>query len=303
MKRMAIFTIIITALLISADVVAQNSRLILAGSFKGYGDIYSPEIVGNRMYFGGWYNEKDYPCDAIWVTDLKNLSHAKRILRVDSVQVNDPSIVGNKMFMTYNPDVYLPDLDVPVTDKKVHKTYGPAKFDITDTKVAVSTIISIDSVSQPVPIIENAWLPSAIQKDNLYLYYNIAGSGRLMRAKLFGDAVVDTVVTTFDSGTNSNINPVNVDVKFYDGIYYLMGDYNYSNNGIKIYTLGLWFSTDGINFTSYKYNPILLPDSDNIIARTAFFIKKGSTLKIWFGQQKKDWWKNGIFYKEVKLKK
>jgi len=303
MKRIATFTFLITILLISANIFAQNARLILAGSFKGYGDIYSPEIVGNRMYFGGWYNEKDYPCDAIWVTDLKNLSHAKRIIRMDSIQVNDPSIAGNKMFMTYNPDIYLPDLDVPVADKKVHKTFGPGKFDITHTKVAVSTIINSDSVSQPVPIIENAWLPSAIQTDNLYLYYNIAGSGKLMRAKLSGDIVVDTVITTFDSGTESNYYPVNVNVKFYDGMYYLVGDYTYCNNGTNIYTLGLWLSKDGINFTSYKFNPILLPDSDNIIARTAFFIKTKNTLKIWFGQQKKDWWKNAIFYKEVKLKK
>jgi len=253
------------------------------------------------MYFGGWFNQKDYPCDAIWVTDLKNLSHVKRILRLDSAQVNDPSIAGNKMFMTYNPDIYLPDLDIPVVDKKV-KTYSPRTFDITQQKVAVSTIINSDSVSQPVPIIENAWLPSAILTDNLYLYYTVAGTGKLMRAKLSDDIVVSKEVTTFDSGSGTNFYPVNVDVKFYNGLYYLIGDYNYNSNGTIIYALGLWLSKDGINFTSYKNNPVIRPDGDNIIARTACFIKTGSTLKIWFAQQKKDWWKNAIFYKDVKIK-
>ncbi|MHB8581568.1 MAG: hypothetical protein ACYDA4_17120 [Ignavibacteriaceae bacterium] len=302
MKRIVIFAFIIATFLFSADMSAQNAQLILAGTYKGYGDIYSPEIVGNRMYFGGWYNDNDYPCDAIYVTDLKNISHVKRILRMDSIQVNDPSVVGNKIYMTYNPDIYLPDDQTSGVKNKKHKTYGPGTFDITQQKVAVSTIINSDSVSRPVPIIENAWLPSAVKTDHLYLYYNIAGTGKLMRAKLSGDIVVNTVVTTFDSGAETNFYPVNVDVKFYNGMYFLLGDYNYSNKGTNIYSLGLWLSKDGVNFTSYKNNPIILPDSDNIIARTACFIKTGNRLKLWFGQQKKDWWKNAIFYKQVKIK-
>ena len=302
MKKIIILAIIIATFLFSADLSAQNARLILAGSFKGYGDIYSPEIVGNRMYFGGWFNQNDYPCDAIWVTDLKNLSHVKRILRLDSAQVNDPSIAGNKMFMTYNPDIFLPDLDVPVAEKKVNKTYSPSTFDITRQKVAVSTIINNDSVSQPFPIIENAWLPSAILTDNLYLYYTVAGTSQLMRATLSGDVVVKKVLTLFDSAAMPNFYPVNVNVQFYNGLYYLIGDYNYNSNGTIINALGLWLSKDGVNFTSYKNNPVIRPDSDNIIARTACFIKTGNRLKIWFGQQKKDWWKNAIFYKQVKIK-
>jgi hypothetical protein len=294
--------IIVAICLFTVNMAAQNAKLVLAGTYNGYGDIYSPEIVGDKMYFGGWFNDKDYPCDAIWVTDVKNTSHAKRIIKMDSVQVNDPSIIGNKIFMTYNPDIYLPDMETVGSDTTKHKTYGPESFDITHTKVAVSTIISNDSVSRPKPIIENAWLPSVVKTDKLYLYYNIAGSGKLMRATLSGDVVVNTVMTSFDSKAEASSFPVNVDVNYYNGMYYMLGDYQFNDNGKSIYTIGLWLSKDGINFTSYKNNPVLLPDGDNIIARTAFFIKKGKTLKIWFGQQKKDWWKNGIFYKEVKLK-
>jgi len=49
-QRITMFTIIIFSLLLfNRNNVAQNAQLILAGRYKGYGDIYSPEIVGNKM--------------------------------------------------------------------------------------------------------------------------------------------------------------------------------------------------------------------------------------------------------------
>jgi len=248
-------------------------QLLLSGTYKGYGNIYSPEIVGNKMYFSGWHNDQDYPFDAIYQTDLYNIKNVKRLLQFNDIQLADPSIIGNKMFFTYSPD----------------------PTDQTKQKIAVSTYNGT-IWSNPEMVIEKAWLPSAVNvAGNTFIYYTDAsiGSVKLFRATLAGNVVIDTKLTTFLS--KPDFYPVNVCVQYYEPYYVLLGDYWY--NGI--YSIGMWVSIDGVNFIEYEKNPIIMPSGDNIIARTPFFIKEGNLLKIWYAQQKTDWWMNSIYYVEV----
>ena len=253
--------------------------LLLSGNYSDGGNIYSPEIdiAKNRMYFGGWYNQSDYPDDAIYVTDLDNLTNVRKIIQVSGQQVNDPSIVDNKMYMTYSPD----------------------PSDLTKQYVAVSTTSDNGATwSATTQVVPAAWLPSAILKDNIYVYYTSSLSTQLLRAKLNsdGNAVVETTPVTFDDPY-----PINVCVKHYDDIYYLLGDYWALVNSVATYCIGMWTSTNGTNFTKYPNNPVVIPYGDYIIARTPYFIKEGNILRIWYGQQKSDWWTNAIYYVEYML--
>lgn len=278
--------------------------LLLSGNYLDGGNIYSPEIdiANNRMYFGGWYNNADWPDDAIYVTDLNNITNVRKIIQVSDMLVNDPSRVNNKIYMTYNPD----------------------RNDWTKQYIALSTTSNNGATwSVPTQVIPSAWLPSAVLTDNLYVYYTNIGnvvlptgtvSTQLRRATFntAGDAIQGvTVAVTFDE---SNFYPINVCVKYYDGMYYLLGDYcqghcstncgcedtvNPSNS--KIYSIGLWTSTGGIDFTKYSNNPVVIPSGTNIVARTPYFIKEGNRLRIWYAQQKPNWWTNAIYYVEYVL--
>lgn len=312
---------------------------ILSGTYKSYGNIYSPEISGSDMYFGGWYSDADYPDDAIYVTDLNNLSNVKKVIQIPGKQVNDTSIIGNKMYMTHSPD----------------------PSDLTQQYIAVSTTNNNGITwSTPSQIIPHAWLPSAIQTDKLYIYYTSSYSTELLRAEInIYNQIIETKSVIFEE---SGFYPINIDVKYHDGTYYLMGDYwfNYgyselppdksgkplptiskdlqewdniiaripnfsmSGNVLKIYlahqqkadwwaggilypsasyiySIGLWTSTDGIHFTAYENNPVIIPDGDNIIARTPNFSISGNALKIYFAQQKLDWWTNAIYFKDYTI--
>jgi hypothetical protein len=281
--------------------------LLLSGTYLNVseiGNIYSPEIdiTNNRMYFGGWYNNADYPDDAVYATDLNNITNVRKIIQVSGKQVNDPSIVNNKMYMTYSPD----------------------PSDWTKQYIALSTTSTNGATwSTTTQVIPAAWLPSAVLTDNLYVYYTHIGNvilptgtvtTQLRRATLntAGDAIQGVpVAITFDE---PNFYPINVCVKYYDGMYYLLGDYcqghcstncgcedtaNPSNS--KIYSIGLWTSYGGVDFTAYPHNPIIAPSDSNIIARTPYFIKEGNKLRIWYGQQKPSWWTNAIYYVEYTL--
>lgn len=261
---------IATAILSRAGAAAEAPTLLLAGSYKGYGNIYSPEIDGNIMLFSGWYNNDDYPYDSIYATDFISVN---RVIRKEGVQLGDPSVVNNSMYMTFTPD----------------------PSDVTQNKIAKSTLIN-GEWSPPTPIMERAWLPSAVSTDRLYVYYTYADpvSVKLLRATLLEDIVTKIEDTIFET---PDFYPINVDVKFYDRVYYMLGGYLY--NGI--YSIGMWVSNNGLNFRAYPKNPIIMPDNGNIIARTPFFTKEGNFLKIYYAQQKVDWWTNAIYYRTVTL--
>lgn len=253
--------------------------LLLSGHYLDNGNIYSPEIdtVNNRMYFSGWYDYIDYPYDAIYVTDLNNITNVRKLLRFSPYQIGDPSIVDNNMFMTYSPD----------------------PLDVTKQKIAMSTTSNNGVTwSDPSYIIDQAWLPSAIQTDKLYVYYTRASldSVQLRRAELnSSNAVVATIDIVFDE---TDFYPINVDIKYYDGVYYLLGDYWALVDNIATYCIGMWTSISGVFFTKYSNNPVVIPSSGNIIARTPYFIKEGNKLRIWYAQQKPNWWTNVIYYVE-----
>ncbi len=255
--------------------------LLLSGNYYQGGNIYSPEIdiVNNRMYFGGWYNLADYPDDAIYVTDLNNITNVRKIIQIPGQQVNDPSMVNNKMYMTHSP--HPPDL--------------------TQQYISLSTTSDNGTTwSATTPVIPSSWLPSAILTDNIYVYYTSSLSTQLLRARLndTGNAVLDTTACDFDE---PGLYPINICVKYYDGTYYLLGDYWAMVNSVATYCIGMWTSIGGISFTKYPNNPIIVPSSTNIIARTPYFIKEGNRLRIWYGQQKSDWRTNAIYYVEYIL--
>jgi len=266
-----------TSLILLSKTAKTTSQPLLSGTYLGYGNIYSPEIdtQNNRMYFSGWYNDADYPRDAIYVTDLNNVKNVRKLLQFD-YQIGDPTIIDNKMFMTFSPD----------------------PNDLTQHKIALSTTNDNGITwSYPSFIINQGWLPSAILTNNLYIYYTYADliTNQLRRATLDNiNQITETLPTTFEE---PNFYPINIDVKYYDK-YYLLGDYWALINNIPSYCIGLWTSTDGINFIKYQNNPIIIPSNNNIIARTPYFIKEGNKLKIWYAQQKQDWWTNAIYYTE-----
>ncbi len=200
---------------------ASVSKRLLSGTYLNQGNIYSPEIdiSNNKMYFGGWYNNTDYPDDAIYVTDLNNLSNVKKVIQIPGKQVNDPTIVDNKMYMTHSPD----------------------PSDLTQQYIAVSTTndngITWSITSQ---IIQHAWLPSSIQTDKLYIYYTSSYSTELLRAEInITNQIVETKSVIFEE---SGFYPINIDIKYYDNKYYLLGDYWALINSIPIYCIGLWIS-------------------------------------------------------------
>jgi hypothetical protein len=259
--------------------------LLLSGNYLDGGNIYSPEIdiANNRMYFGGWYNSSgDYPYDSVYVADLNNITNVRKIIQIHGQHVNDPSMVNNKLYMTCSPD----------------------PLDGTKQYIAIITTndngTTWSAISQVVP---TAWLPSAILTDNLYLYYTSAviSSTQLLRVKLndTGNAVTGTPIpVTFD---DPGFYPVNVCIKYYDGTYYLLGDYFALVNGVATYCIGMWTSAGGIDFTKYLNNPIVIPSGTNIVARTPYFIKEGNRLRIWYAQQKPNWWTNAIYYVEYNI--
>ena len=246
---------------------------ILFGTYKGYGNIYSPEIYNGQLYFGGWYSDEHYPYDRIYSTDLNNIKDVKEVLSVDKAQVNDPSIIDDKMYMTYSAD----------------------QTDLTKQSIAVSEYIN-GLWTTPVPLISQAWLPSAVKVlTEVFIYYTWADliTNKLRRSNVESPSQYQEI--------NISPNPINIDVKYVNGIYYLLGDYWYNNGYNNIYSIGLWTSTDGIHFTAYKNNPVIMPDGDNIIARTPNFSITGNTLKIYFAQQKADWWTNAIYFKDYNI--
>lgn len=268
------------ALLLSRKASASSSKpkLLLAGTYNGLGNIYSPTIdtLNNKMYFGGWYSNNEYPFDKVYSTDLNNLLNVKTVISYNNGHVNDPSLLGNK----------------------IYTTVAPAPPDITDQYIAVSiTNDNGNTWSYPRKIIPSAWMPSAIKTDNIYLYYTINSptSTDVFRATLDNN---DNVLQTIPIKFEANLNPINIDIKYYDNIYYLMGDYWEIINNVQLLCIGLWTSIDGINFTKYSQNPIIIPNGDNIVARSATFQKVDNIFKIWYAQQKSDWWTNTIYYNE-----
>lgn len=257
-----------------------EAQLVLSGTYLGQGNIYSPEIVGNKMYFSGWYSDDEYPHDAIYVTDLNNITNVRKLLQFEQYQIGDPTIIGNNMFMTFSPD----------------------PSDLTKHKIAVSTTYDNGNTwSNPTYIIDKGWLPSAILQNELYIYYTYADliTNQLRRAQLdINNQIVETLLVIFEE---PNFYPINIDVKYYDNMYYLLGDYWDLIDNEPKYCIGLWISNNGINFINYQNNPLIIPSGDNIIARTPFFKKYGNKLKIWYAQQKKDWWTNAIYYTEKEL--
>lgn len=256
--------------------------LLVAGQYKE-GNIYSPEIFGEKLYFGGMFDVKDFPYDSIYSIDVRDFNSnkfttIKKLIQSKGNHVNDPSITDNAMYMTFAPD---PSGKVATDIDFIASQY-----------IAISRTEDFITWSEPKKIIEKAWLPSAVKSNNkLYIYYTFADgvTNQLMRADMLGDMVISL------NKVKISPNPVNVDVQYYNGTYYLLGDYIHK----KVYSIGLWTSTDGINFEQYPYNPLIMPTKDNIIARTPNFIKDGNLLKIYYAQQKKDWWTNNIYYKEM----
>lgn len=252
--------------MLNKTVSELKTKPLLSGTYKEYGNIYSPEIVGTDIYFSGWFDNNDYPYDTIYKADF-NLNVVK-LLQFPGIQLADPSIIDNKMYMTYSDD----------------------PLDVTKQCIAMSKYIN-NTWSYPTCLISQAWLPSAVKVNTeTYIYYTHADSktNALRRSNINNPLQYQLI----------NCNPIliNVDVKYYDK-YYMMGDYWY--NGI--YSIGLWTSSDGINFDPYPNNPIIKPDKNHIIARTPCFIKENNKLKIWYAQQKKDWWTNAIFYKKMEV--
>jgi len=249
---------------------AFPASLILEGEYKNSGNIYSPEINNEYMYFSGWYNDADYPRDKIYRTsDYKNI---ETVISLDK-QIGDPTILNNKMYYTYSMD----------------------STDITKHRIAVSTTNNNgESWSAPQFILNNAWLPSIVQSDKVYLYYTIADgtTNQLTRAELSTYDVVTDIKTV---SCTDGVNPVNVDVIYSNNKYYLAGDYWEGS----VYSIGLWESNDGIIFNPLQ-TPIVSPHGDGIIVRTPYIEIDNDDIKIWYAQQDADWWTNSIYYNNIK---
>lgn len=253
--------------LLSRRAQAQVNNMILSGTYQGTGNIYSPENTSEGVYFSGWFNDQDYPDDAVYLKDNQGI--VSKVLQVVPSQLGDPIIRGDTMYLTY-------------------AISGNQNIGIS---------YRINGIWQaPIVLIPNAWLPA---EANGYLYYTKQDkTNSLMRMNL---STYSIEIVTFNAdvtfpGVYPGIMPVNVDTH-YDGTYWLMGDY-YTQAGV--YSIGLWKSLDGINFDPVKL-PLIQPDNGNIIARTPYFEKTGNLLKVWYAQQKMEWWTNAIYYKEVSI--
>jgi len=248
--------IICSSLSSCIETSASPKNLLISGHYKdNTGNIYSPELVGDTLYFSGWYVQSSTD-DSIYM--MKN-NVVTRVLNVYGTQLGDPSVHNDIMYMTY-------------AQRENKQNIARSKYINGEWTV-------------PEIIIYDCWLPSAVGD---YVYFTKQDSDNtLYRMNVVTGEII---YTNFVKGKMKDKYPINVYVRKVDNEYWLAGD-NIVNG---IYSIGLWKSNDGIIFREY-INPLIIPEGDNVIVRTSWFMKEKNIVTVLYAQQGTDWWTNNIY--------
>lgn len=269
---------------------------------SGWDDLYSPEVHGSLMYFGGWHTaaERLGP-DKIYISGFNGKGWGEpQPLRWTNLEVpgivpghiiNDPSII-------YRPDVgwhfmYFTSL----ANKYIVKDHITRHNFV---NLATSTDGGLSWHHHGVIIGQNngfdntgAWSPSALHAGNeIWLYYHTGSANctseacedpddqppRVLRSRLSLNGWQRIGTEELINQNGGKVELTNPDVKFAHGRYWMVGN---DGGATSIYLL---ISDDGIQFYPYDgQEGLLINGNGQLLATPHITVTGPSSFEVYFG--------------------
>lgn len=262
-------------------------------------NVYSPhmQVIDSRlkMYFGGW-QDQDQTHDKIYRSDCPTADHCdfeQAVVFLESgawtdrpagtVHVNDPSIVSMGDYLIMYMTVCR-DAAKCVTDTSVNE-------------IDYSVSWASDGLhwTSPVPLLLNAWSPSAVRKPDgsVWLYANTAGDGMLFYMSLGPSGAEPSARMPVNVG--ANIGYQNIEVRYYAAFaqYVMVGE----RTGLGV--IDALLSRDGVSF-SMVWQSIATPIGDWSYVRTPAMYPNNVCF-LYAAASKESWYAEGnkIFVKSL----